>query len=289
MDLALGLRISDLGEHSEASIAIGIAQQALNRAIIFIDANFRHNKDLNFALKARAEIIDEFLNLAWNWADLKFGLKATLGPSVLIGLGAYGRQALYSSSPIEVLLLVERPLTKTCSTLDHFLDFCWQSGLSLVHHIHMVTNCTEIFRDLNTFSLCLDPRFIIGEPSLFETFLKVQQAQKFWSLEAFIVAQLEQLSPHKNLPNILAALQLLTWIALLCSGIRDRNYFLATGILNLDEATDLDEAELFLGKISYFSTTQIHERKLQETQKLLDLIFTRLKPRLNSLINNVSY
>jgi len=95
------------------------------------------------------------------------------GSMALVAIGGYGRRELTRHSDVDVMILVQ-------GSADHALRMLyplWDASLKVGHSVRTLAQVAEVARaNVETFTSILDARFIAGDQSLFEHFLRDRRA-----------------------------------------------------------------------------------------------------------------
>ena len=161
------------------------------------------------------------------WQDTGFDNQVCL-----VGVGGYGRGALYPYSDIDVLLLMpsgksaeEDPILK--GQIERFISACWDNGLEIGSSVRNLEECIQESRaDITVQTSLLEARRIVGNAALFKAF-KNQYDEAMDSKTFFVAKTLElsqrptkfentpySLEPNaKESPGGLRDLQIILWTA----------------------------------------------------------------------------
>lgn len=91
----------------------------------------------------------------------------------LIATGGYGRVELCPKSDIDIMFLVESKDKGFETIASEFFQILWDEGLNVGHTFRTVDECVEIFNsDVESWASMLESRFICGDKTLFEFFVK---------------------------------------------------------------------------------------------------------------------
>ena len=161
------------------------------------------------------------------WQDTGFDNQVCL-----VGVGGYGRGALYPYSDIDVLLLLpsgksaeEDPILK--GQIERFISACWDNGLEIGSSVRNLEECIQESRaDITVQTSLLEARRIVGNAQLFKEFKK--QYDEAMDPKAFFVSKTLELrqrhtkfenTPYSLEPNAkespggLRDLQIILWTA----------------------------------------------------------------------------
>jgi [protein-PII] uridylyltransferase len=106
-----------------------------------------------------AEYVDELLRRLWADADIE-------GDIALVGVGGYGRGALFPNSDVDVLVLLPDG-RKPDSSIERFIGALWDSGLEPGHSVRTVSECVEeAAKDVTVDTSLLEARRVAGSETI---------------------------------------------------------------------------------------------------------------------------
>jgi len=116
-------------------------------------------------LRGRCRLVDEVLRSLWN----RLGMPPNL---TLVAVGGYGRNELYPSSDVDLLLLTADQIsTPTEARLEQFIGLSWDIGLDIGHAVRTIDECMdEAVRDITVQTTLLEARHLAGSHKLFDAF-----------------------------------------------------------------------------------------------------------------------
>ncbi len=95
------------------------------------------------------------------------------GGYALIATGGYGRVELCPKSDIDIMFLVEFKDKNFEAIASEFFQILWDEGLNIGHSFRSIDECVEIFNsDIESWASILESRFVSGDKTLFEFFVK---------------------------------------------------------------------------------------------------------------------
>src|SRR5207302_962075 len=100
-----------------------------------LERRFLRTPDAARMLGERARLVDELLQRLWREA----GVNASFA---LVGVGGYGRGALYPHSDVDVLVLLPDGASPDAA-VERFIGALWDSGLEPGHSVRTVSECVE--------------------------------------------------------------------------------------------------------------------------------------------------
>jgi len=203
-------------------------------------------------LIANAGFVDQMLQRMWDeWIDD--------GRIALVGVGGYGRGALFPHSDVDVLVLLPDGRTPGAS-IEKFVGSLWDCGLEVGHSVRTIAqSIEEAEKDVTVDTSLLEARHVAGNPQLLDTML--QRLRERRSLRGFFEAKLaEQRRRHERFqeaaynlePNIkespggLRDLQMVLWLARAAGLAQSWRELAEQDIITPYEAHAITRAELVL-------------------------------------------
>ena len=176
----------------------------------------------------------------------------------LAAVGGYGRGELFPGSDVDVLLLLpHEPTAEQQTTLENWVQTCWDVGLEIGHSVRTVESCiAEADADITVETNLLEARFVWGAATLFDAF-----GQRFWArfeAQHFFAGKLtEQRARHarfddsayklepnlKDSPGGLRDLHTIHWLAQACGISGGWNGLARAGLLTRSEARSIAREE----------------------------------------------
>jgi [protein-PII] uridylyltransferase len=140
-------------------------------------------------LQLHAKLVDQILR----------GLCNRLLPdsTCLVAVGGYGRGELFPASDVDVLLLIpQQPDAALKSSLEIWVQNCWDAGLEIGHSIRTPEECAqEASHDITIETALLEARLVWGSQNLFDHFRNLFQSR--FNAARFIESKLlEQRNRH---------------------------------------------------------------------------------------------
>lgn len=186
----------------------------------------------------------------------------------LLAIGGYGRRELLLYSDIDLLLLHNNTIPKSC--LDRaqlFIQDCWDMGLDLSHQITTVDACAELANsDLSVISSVLDMHLLCGRESLMNELRYQTQPLHMWTSHDYFFAKLQEqdnrykkynetaynLEPNiKYGPGGLRDLQILLAIGKRHFGISKLSDGISYGFITDKEYEELINCQHFLMRVRF--------------------------------------
>ena len=127
--------------------------------------NYFADQDPPHLLKERSQLIDGVMRDLWT----ELGLPSSLA---LVAVGGYGREELWPSSDVDLLLLLpEAPDSALIESLEQLIGLFWDIGLEIGHSVRTIQDClTEAAGDLTVQTALVEARLLIGNADLFSEF-----------------------------------------------------------------------------------------------------------------------
>jgi [protein-PII] uridylyltransferase len=103
------------------------------------------------------------------------GVAEKTGPAdyALIAVGGYGRREMMPFSDIDIMLLARDDSDQTKEAVQTLLYAMWDNGLNISHSFRTLRGCVEdCMKDLQTRTALMDCRFLAGERSVFDEFMR---------------------------------------------------------------------------------------------------------------------
>lgn len=182
----------------------------------------------------------------------------------LAAVGGYGRGELFPASDVDVLLLIpHEPDEKLRSSLEAWVQGCWDAGLEIGHSIRTPEQCaSEADKDITIETALLETRSIWGNDDLFKAFS--QRFRTRFDARRFVEAKLlEQRNRHnrfedsaynlepnlKESPGGLRDLHMIHWLAQACGLGQDWRGLVRAGLLSRPDAQRLSRTQRTLNML----------------------------------------
>jgi len=275
---------------TEETSRIIVFRQALEQGHKVLEARFKDNHNASAYVEQRAWLVDQILlhaatQLCGDWENDN--------DIALIAVGGYGRNELHPSSDIDLMILLQAPMTDTLKEcIEHFVMFLWDIKLEVGHSVRTIDECEqEATKDISVATNLIEARLLLGSQALFETMQKRVNDEKVWSSKRFFEEKVtEQKQRHKKFgetgynlePNVkdspggLRDIQTIGWVA---KRHFDANIFhdlLQHGFLTESEYKSLLNAQEFLWEVRcnlHFLAGRREDRLLFDYQRELAKIF----------------
>jgi len=265
---------------------------ALRKLLTQLDAHLRQGFETGLPVaqlvRARAAFIDRLLLRVWQTEPSPLPAAASL-----IAVGGYGREELHPGSDIDLLILLENPLTEPIRTaIEQFTQLLWDSGLTLAHSVRSVEQCAHAAaQDVTIMTNLLEARLLAGKPLLLENLRSAIGPDVLWPTRDFFQAKYDEqrkrhhkyhdtaynLEPNiKEGPGGLRDIQTIRWITLRHFDSSSLHDLVAHGFLTESEHTLLREAQEFLWRIRFalhLLTGRCEDRLLFDHQHTLAMQF----------------
>jgi [protein-PII] uridylyltransferase len=269
-----------------------IFRDALKSGHDFLQECFQENRNASNYVRQRAWLVDQILIQVWqqhcNCLDAN--------TCALIAVGGYGRGELHPYSDVDVLILLDSPLSETSQKcLGNFIRFLWDIRLEIGHSVRTLAECEkEAATDISIATNLIETRLLIGSESLFQAVQVAVAPDNIWSNKEFFAAKMKEqtqrhlkyddtaynLEPNiKEGPGGLRDIQTIGWVA--------KRYFGATTLHDLVEHGFLTEHE-------YHILTDEGQEFLFQVRCLLHFVADRHEERLlfdyqNSIAKGFGY
>jgi [protein-PII] uridylyltransferase len=182
----------------------------------------------------------------------------------LAAVGGYGRGELFPGSDVDLLLLLpNEPTAEQQTTLETWVQACWDVGLEIGHSVRTVDACmVEADQDITVETNLLEARFLWGRLPLFVEFQRRFQAR--FDAQRFFDGKLaEQQARHarfddsayklepnlKDSPGGLRDLHTIHWLAQACGIVGGWNGIARAGLLTPAEARRIAREERSLSAL----------------------------------------
>ncbi|MEI7613404.1 MAG: [protein-PII] uridylyltransferase [Betaproteobacteria bacterium] len=243
-------------------------------------ASYSLEQDPALLLKARSQLIDAALRDLW--VELCFPPELAL-----VAVGGYGREELWPSSDIDLLLLLPgTPDPDLVESLEQLVGLFWDIGLEIGHSVRTVQDClNEAAGDLTVQTALVEARLLVGNPVLFTEFsAKFRDAlnpQAFFNAKS--MEQVERYirfneSPYSLEPNCkespggLRDLQTILWVAHAAGYGKTWQDLERNGFITQQGQKALEKREKFLQRLRiqmHFHVNRREDRLLFDYQTAL--------------------
>jgi len=181
---------------------IAAFKKAIRLAGEVLDKRFRAGSEIRPLIEARAWLVDNILQQAWNQFD--WGDQSGIA---LVAVGGYGRGELHPHSDIDLLILLGAAEHEQYrDAIERFLTLLWDIGLEVGQSVRTVDECAEQARaDLTVITNLMESRTICGPEALRQRMLEVTSTAHMWPSKEFFLAKQTQ-SLHGQPPYLLLSL-----------------------------------------------------------------------------------
>lgn len=192
------------------------------------------------------------------------GILRLPGNACLVAVGGYGRGELFPGSDVDVMLLIaSEPEDSARTTLERWIQACWDVGLEIGHSVRTVrASVEEADQDITIETSQMEARWVWGDKALFADFRSAFDA-RFNALKFFDAKVHEQTQRHLRLddsayklePNIkespggLRDLHTIQWLAQAVGMKRGWNSLVRVGLLTRPEALRIARYERWLARL----------------------------------------
>jgi [protein-PII] uridylyltransferase len=181
----------------------------------------------------------------------------------LAAVGGYGRGELFPGSDVDVLMLLPHdPAPDQQTTLENWVQACWDVGLEIGHSVRTVDACLAEAADITVETNLLEARFVCGAADLFDEFgrrfLARFDAQRFFdgklaeqqARHARFDDSAYKLEPNlKDSPGGLRDLHTIHWLAQACGILGGWRGIARAGLLTSAEARRIAREEHALSSL----------------------------------------
>jgi [protein-PII] uridylyltransferase len=173
--------------HNENNIAA--LKQIIQQKEDELSQQFDPQKNVLQLLLEKSRFIDDILNHSWHYF-----LKQHAPLITLCATGGYGRNELFPSSDIDILILLKTPETNDFQDgLSAFCNFLWDIGLKPGQCVRTIPECTQAALDDQTImTSLLEIRLISGNKLLFTDLLTQLSKSKIWPSKQFFAAKMKE-------------------------------------------------------------------------------------------------
>ncbi len=212
----------------------------------------------------------------------------------LLALGGYGRREMNPRSDLDLMFYyIEGGRSAAEKISDRILYLLWDLNLEVGYYVRSAADCLDqAGRDITVRTAMLDARFLGGNPHVEEDFSKrVFSFVQNHATQNFIKAKLEENQERRHKygssvyllePNIkegeggLRDLHAALWVARIKFKARSLRDLVVRGVLNEEEANDLEKAYDYLWNIRnelHFLATRKSDQILFEQQSKIAAFF----------------
>jgi len=208
------------------------------------------------------QVIDQFVKEQW----AKIASAQANAEVALVAIGGYGRKEMSFHSDVDLLILhKEQTSPELSEIIVEFVQSFWDQRLRLDHSFRTLKECLKIAQeDFSAFMSMLTPRFLTGNPQLYEEFRSsLQQYVASSRKEALEILLRKYHQRHKQYsdhiyllePHIkegvggLRDIHTILWTGIIQFGVSNLDGLLQKGLLLEREKRDLEKAIDFLWKI----------------------------------------
>ena len=230
-------------------------------------------------IQGHATLIDQVLNYVWQQMQWPAGSHSEIG---LVAVGGYGRGQLHPHSDIDLLILLNQPITPEIQTpIEQFLTVLWDIKLEVGHSVRTLEECIEAGRsDITVATNLLEARLLTGSTELFASLQQHTGPQTLWQDAAFFQAKLkEQKQRHKkyehteynlepdlkNSPGGLRDVQVIEWVTRHHFRTHHLQELIEQDFLSSEEIHLLENNQAFLWQIRF----AIHIHAKRDDNRLL--------------------
>ena len=223
-------------------------------------------------LKALSASTDKVVRTLWKLSGID--------TATLIAVGGYGRGEQFPHSDVDLLILLRtKPSESETKLIESFLGLCWDIGLEIGHSVRTLPEClSQAAADITIQTSLLESRWLAGERAGFKELSKamsqsistLKEQQKFFQAKVLELQQRHakfedtpfSLEPNcKESPGGLRDLQVLLWIAKAASLGNSWPKLVGLGILNKQEAKEIQSNEHTIKRVRALLHIAAHRRE----------------------------
>jgi len=259
------LSLTDLVSHNSSynsRIDTPQLRDKLEQGQLYLEQQFKADKDIVQLVKQRAIFVDEAIRSLW-------GKNVDIQESIsLLAVGGYGRGELHPYSDVDLLLLIDEPLAEQpLESISLFLTQLWDVGLEIGHSVRTLKQCRELAQqDITIATNLLETRLLSGSRELFESLQNLTVTNRTWNEQQFYQQKMEEqrqrhikhnntannLEPNiKESPGGLRDLHTISWIAQQHFSVSDVYGLNQKGFIENNEYQTLEKAQRFLWRIRF--------------------------------------
>ena len=237
----------------------------------------RQVRGIEFFLNQRSKNIDRLI--VETSKEHKLDQIPELG---IFTVGGYGRAELHPYSDIDLLLLSDKPLSRSNQKrIEKFISYLWDLGLDVGHSVRTTEESLKQARtDIKTMTNMLEHRKLIGNEKILSNYTSLLATKNLWRNKSFFEAKLEEqihrhnrfnnteynLEPDlKSSPGGLRDIHTIDWIIKNCQRNISRDKIELEKIITDDERRDLEKSKYWLWTIRYL----LHQEARREEDRLL--------------------
>lgn len=254
-----------------------IFRQTLKSGHDILQERFKVHQNASDYVQQRAWLVDKILIQAWQQHCICLDPNS----SALVAVGGYGRGDLHPYSDVDVLILLDSPLSATAQEcLGNLVRFLWDIRLEVGHSVRTLAECEiEAAADISIATNLMETRLLIGSKSLFKALQIAVAPNKIWPNKQFFAAKIKEqtqrylkyddtaynLEPNiKEGPGGLRDIQMIGWVAKRHFGATTLHDLVLHDFLTENEYHTLSEGQEFLFLVRCFLhfVAKRHEERL---------------------------
>lgn len=246
---------------------------------------FQAQKNATNYVTQRTWLVDQILLQVWQHKS------ACLDPNTvaLVAVGGYGRGELHPHSDVDLLILLESPMSATTQDcLEHLVRFLLDLRIDVKQSVRTLAECEqEAAVDITVATNLMEARLLIGPEHLFKAMQAAIAPGRIWPHKKLFAAKIQEqnqrylkyddtaykLEPNiKKTPGGLRDIQMIAWVAKRHFGATTLHDLVQHGFLTEKEYQILSEAQEFLWEIRcrlHLVAKRQEDRLLFEHQRTL--------------------
>ncbi len=225
-------------------------------------AAFAQGTDIEWLVRARAELVDAVLRRSW------IQHLSDSDPACLVAVGGYGRAELLPHSDIDLLIVyAEQHLDTIANAIESFITEAWDMGLAIGHSVRSPEECkSRAEADITIATNLMESRALAGQTWLFDAMRTATGPDQIWDAAAFFHAKRHeqhtrharfdetayQLEPNiKESPGGLRDIQMIAWVAKRYFATDTLDGLVDQGFLTAQEFDELNAGQRFLWQVRF--------------------------------------
>ena len=249
-----------------------------------LERRFLEGEAVEDLLKARSQFIDQLLIGCW-----QHYLGQADAHSALIAVGGYGRKELHPHSDIDLLILIEEPVSAQLEqALSALFTYLWDIGLKPGHSVRSVKGCIEeAGKDQTILTNLMDTRLLCGNEALFASMKQGIAPENIWPSLVFYQAKMKEqasryakyhdtaynLEPNiKEGPGGMRDIQTIAWVTKRHFNTDTLQELVGRGYLTASEYREFRQSQDYLWRIRFALHTaagRCEDRLLFDYQRTL--------------------
>ncbi|MFC1584624.1 [protein-PII] uridylyltransferase [Fibrobacterota bacterium] len=234
----------------------------MKNQVALIRRGSRHRDVGKDAVRYLTGMVDMLIRIMWDQLEIRS--KPGDKQVALVAIGGYGRRELCPKSDIDMLILTSEKLSNSEKVLaETVVRNLWDCGLEAGPSVRSISQCrTALRKDLSTGTAFLGERFLAGNYTLYQKFLKLLETSSVMKsrspLTRYILAErknrtrrfgglIQLLEPNLKEGNgCLRDVQMILWLARLKHGCRNLDDLVRKGLISPQDLENIRSGYGFL-------------------------------------------